>query len=121
MSSLIRSTWLRFLLPVAFVLLALAAGCGDDSEVIIQELNCNVEGFEGGRYVFTINTVNDAPNNCTLGLANQLIGEQFGPVDLPATAELPATLEIPGVPFVGTVPVNITTDGKIIGKTHSTG
>lgn len=114
MSSLIRSPWLRCILPAAIVLLALAAGCGDDSEVIVQELNCNVEGFEGGTYLFTINKVSDSPTNCTLGLGSNLIGEPFGPVDLPGTAELPAQRDIPGVPLVGTVPVNITTDGKTI-------
>ncbi len=109
MSSLNRSRWLRLLLPAAFVLLALSAGCGDDSEVIMQELNCDVEGFEGGTYLFTINKVD---NKCPLDLGNMLI--QFGPVDLPAATDLPVTLGIPNIPFIGTVTVNITTDGKII-------
>ena len=53
MNNMIRSKWLRSILLLTLVLSA--ANCGDDSEVIIQELNCPaLEGFAGGDYFFTV-------------------------------------------------------------------
>ena len=48
MNNMIRSTWLRSILLIA--LLLSASNCGDESEVIIEELDCDLEGFEGGNY-----------------------------------------------------------------------
>jgi len=45
MNNMIRSTWLRFTLLFALVLSA--ANCGDESEVIIEDLDCMIDGFEG--------------------------------------------------------------------------
>lgn len=112
MNNMIRSTWLRFILLFALVLSA--ANCGDESEVIIEELDCMIDGFEGGTYLFAVNSVRDG---CTPGLiAGQVVspGDLFGPVDLPGTAELPAQRDILNVPLVGRVPVNISTDGNFI-------
>ena len=112
MNNMIRSTWLRSILLFALVLSA--SNCGDESEVIIEELDCMVEGFGGGTYLFTVDSVRDNPEGCSFGQADSFVGEQFGPVDLPAAVDLPAQRTIEDVPLVGTVTVDITTDGQII-------
>jgi hypothetical protein len=113
MHNMIRSTWLRSILLFALVLSA--SNCGDESEVIILELNCPaLEGFEGGTYLFTVDRVTDNPGGCSFGQADPFVGEQFGPLDLPATVDLPAQRTIEDVPLVGTVTVDIRTDGQTI-------
>jgi len=112
MNNMIRSKWLRSILLLTLVLSA--ANCGDESEVIIEELDCELEGFEGGNFMFNINSVSDG---CTGGLLVGTVvspGDSFGPVALPGTDELPATIDILGVPLVGTVPVQISTEGQFI-------
>ena len=112
MSTMIRSTWLRSVLLFALVLSA--SNCGDESEVIIEELDCALEGFEGGTYIFSVNSVGDG---CTPGLiAGEVItpGDLFGPVALPGTAECPLKETSRTLPLVGTVPVNIFIEGDFI-------
>jgi|GEM_PF-3177844 len=119
MNNMIRSRWLRSILLFALVLSA--ANCGDESEVIIQELNCDLEGFEGGNYEMVINSVTDG---CTGGvIVGQYVqpGDRFGPVTLPPGDQLPPTIVIPNVPLVGTVEFQVSTDGNVIRISGSPG
>jgi hypothetical protein len=113
MHNMIRSTWLRFILLFALVLSA--SNCGDESEVIIEELDCMLEGFEGGTYIFAVNSVSDSPAGCSFGQADTFVGQLFGPVVLPGTDELPSPpTDIPGIPLVGTVEVIFSIDANAI-------
>ena len=101
MNNMIRSTWLRFILLFALVLSA--ANCGDESEVIIEELDCPaLEGFAGGQYLFTVD-VGGVVDGCARGFFNGLIDPgPYGPVTLPALADLPQDITMT-LPFVGVV------------------
>ncbi len=113
MSNMRRSTGLKFILLLALVLSA--ANCGDDSEIIIVDLSCPaLDGFQGGAFLFTVDSVSDDPQGCSFGQGDEFVGEQFGPIDLPGTEELPAQRVIEDVPLVGDVTVNVTTDGETI-------
>lgn len=119
MNNFIRSGWLRLTLFLALVLSA--ASCGDDSETIIQEINCDLEGFEGGNYELVIDSVSDG---CTGGvIAGQYVrpGDRFGPVDLPPGDQLPPTIVIQDVPLVGQVEFQVSTDGNVIRISGSPG
>lgn len=110
MRNLIGPSWLGVALLLA--LMGLAAGCGDDSEIITQELDCMLDGFEGGSYLFAVDSVTES---CPLGIANQFVGQQFGPVVLPATDQLPGPpTVIPDVPVIGDLEVVFSTDGQSI-------
>lgn len=92
-----------------------AANCGDESEVIIEELECQLEGFPGGNFTFSVTGVSDSPDNCSFGLADEFVGETFGPVAIPATEDLPSDpTEIGNVPIVGSIEVIFSTDGEAI-------
>ena len=113
MNNMIRSKWLRSILLLTLVLSA--ANCGDESEVIIEELDCVLDGFEGGTYTFAVNSISDNPDGCSLGQADSFVGQLFGPVVLPGTDELPSpATEIPGIPLVGAVEVIFSTNGDVI-------
>jgi hypothetical protein len=101
MNNMIRSKWLRFALLFALVLSA--ANCGDESEVIIQELDCPaLEGFAGGQYLFTVD-VGEIVDGCADGAFNDLIDPgPYGPITLPAAADLPQDITMT-LPFVGQV------------------
>jgi hypothetical protein len=101
MHNMIRSTWLRSILLFALVLSA--SNCGDESEVIIQELDCPaLEGFAGGDYFFTVD-VGGIADGCAGGFFNGLIAPgPYGPVTLPALADLPQDITMT-LPFVGEV------------------
>jgi len=118
MHNMIRSTWLRSILLFALVLSA--SNCGDESEIIIQELDCDLEGFEGGNYEFVIDNVSDG---CAGGLIGQYVqpGDRFGPVFLPPADQLPPTIVIPDVPLVGRVEFQVSTDGNVIRISGSPG
>ena len=112
MSSLIRYAWLSAVLVLALGFFA--SNCGDESEVIIEEMDCQLDGFEGGSYLFTVNDIRDS-ENCSMGLADGYIGQTFGPAVLPATDQLPSDpTDINNVPLVGTVPVVFSTNGQAI-------
>jgi len=109
MNNMIRSTWLRAIL--LFALLLSAANCGNESEVIIQELDCPaLEGFAGGQYLFTV-AVNEIVDGCAGGFFNGLIYQgPYGPVTLPAKADLPQDITIT-LPFVGEVTGRLSSNG----------
>ncbi len=110
MSNMLRSTWLKFILLFALVLFV--AQCGDESEVIIQELNCPaLEDFEGGDYSFTVN-VGGITDGCAGGLFNGLIDrDPYGPVTLPALTDLPDEDFTVTLPFVGEVTGRLSSSG----------
>jgi hypothetical protein len=101
MNNMIRSTWLRSILLFALVLSA--SNCGDESEIIIQELDCPaLEGFAGGQYSFTVD-VNEIVDGCAGGFFNDFFDPgPYGPVTLPPLADLPQDITIT-LPFVGVV------------------
>lgn len=112
MSNMIGSTGFRFILLFALVLFA--SNCGDESEIIIEELDCDLQGFQGGNYEFEINSVSDG---CTGGvIVGEFVkpGDQFGPVALPPVDQLPPTIVIPDVPLIGQVEFLISTSGDVI-------
>ncbi len=112
MNNMIRSTWLRAIL--LFALLASAASCGNESEVIIQELDCPaLEGFAGGQYFFTVD-VSEVVDGCAGGSFNGLIDPgPYGPVTLPAVADLPQDITMT-LPFVGVVTGRLSASGGAI-------
>jgi hypothetical protein len=100
---------------VCVAIALLAANCGDESEVIIEELDCQLEGFPGGNFTFSVTGVSDSPENCTFGLSDEIVGEIFGPVAIPATEDLPSDPTVIGsFPIVGSVEVIFSTDGEAI-------
>ena len=108
MSNMSRSIWLKFILLFALVLSA--ANCGDESEVIIEELDCLIDGFEGGDYFFTVD-VGGIADGCAGGLFNGLIDPgPYGPITLPASAELPQDVTMT-LPFVGEVTGTLSSSG----------
>jgi hypothetical protein len=90
----------RFLGILLFALALCVAQCGDDNEVVVEDLDCAVEDFLGGIFVFTIYSLDD---DCTVGAHIEpavIPGvSTFGPVDLPATQDLPATRDILFIPL----------------------
>jgi hypothetical protein len=112
MNNMIRSTWLRAIL--LFALLLSAANCGNESEVIIQELDCPaLEGFAGGQYLFTVD-VNEIVDGCANGFFIGLIDPgPYGPVTLPALADLPQDITMT-LPFVGDVTGRLSVSGGAI-------
>ena len=109
MSNMLRSTWLKFILLFALVLSA--ANCGDESEVIIEELDCLIDGFEGGDYFFTVD-VGGIADGCAGGLFNGLIDPgPYGPVTLPALTDLPDEDFTVTLPFVGEVTGRLSSSG----------
>ncbi len=106
---MIRSTWLRSILLFALVLSA--SNCGDESEIIIQELDCPaLEGFAGGQYFFTVD-VSEVVDGCAGGFFNGLIPPgSYGPVTLPAVADLPQDITIT-LPFVGEITGSLSASG----------
>ncbi len=112
MRELFRSPWAKIFVLLAFV--ALTAHCGSESDVIVEEVDCQLEGFEGGSYTFTVGDVQD---DCTVGeLIEDLIpdDEVFGPIQVPGVDELPMDVTIPSLPLVGTVEVHMAVVGNQI-------
>jgi hypothetical protein len=109
MNNMNGSKLLRFTLLFALVLSA--ANCGDESEVIILDLDCPaLEGFAGGQYLFTVD-VGEIVDGCADGAFNNLIDPgPYGPITLPATADLPQDVTIT-LPFVGVVTGTLSSDG----------
>ncbi len=118
MSNMIRSTGFQFILLFALVLSA--ASCGDESEVIIQDLNCDLDGFTGGNFIFTVDGVS---TTCPISteLLDQFVspGDQF-PVVLPAVEDLPPTIDIDFGPPIGAVTfaVEVQEDRLIVTSTQ---
>ena len=108
MSPVIRPTWLSFTLLLA--LTSFAASCGDDSEIITQELDCMVDGFEGGDYSFTV-SVAEINDECAGGIFNGLVDPgPYPTVALPATADLPQDITMT-FPYVGDVTGTLSSAG----------
>ncbi len=109
MNNMIRSTWLRSILLFALVLSA--SNCGDESEVIIEALDCPaLEGFEGGDYFFTVD-VGGIDDGCAGGSFNGLIPPgPYGPVTLPASSILPQDITMT-LPLVGEVTGTLSSAG----------
>ena len=111
MSSVIRSTWFKFLPILALALFTVQ--CGDDSEVIIQDHCPGLDGFEGGDYIFMVN-VGDIVDGCAQGAFNGLIDPgPYPAVTLPALADLPLDITI-DLPFVGPVTGGLSSDGNTL-------
>jgi hypothetical protein len=112
MHNTIRSTWLRSILLFALVLPA--SNCGDETEIIIEELECPaLEGFAGGVYFFTVD-VGGIADGCADGTFNDLIDQgPYGPVTLPASSTLPQDITIT-LPLVGDVTGTLYVDGGVM-------
>ncbi len=112
MSNMIRSAGLKLILLFALVLTA--ASCGDESEIIIQDLSCPaLDGFAGGIFWFTVN-VGGITDGCAEGAFNGLIDPgPYGPVTLPSEADLSQEITIE-LPFAGEVTGTLSSNGTFM-------
>jgi hypothetical protein len=103
MRNVTRSTWWIAILMCGVVFFN--ANCGDESETIT--LDCNLEGYEGGDYVFTVDSVG---TTCPISeeLLNDFVspGDQF-PVVLPDLEEVPPAIDIDFGPPINTLTFDI--------------
>ena len=111
MHKVMRSRWWKPLLLLSLVLFV--AQCGDESDVVMEDPECFVEGFEGGEYAFTVD-VDRIDDLCAAGFFNGYIDPgPWGPFPLPAVADPPQDITIT-LPFVGAVTGTVSWSGSTI-------
>ena len=111
MRKVMRSKWLKSLLLVALV--PFVAQCGDESEIVLEDPECFVEGFEGGDYAFTVD-VERIEDRCTGGLLNSyIVPGPWGPFLLPGEQDPPQDITVT-LPFVGQVTGTVSWNGAAL-------
>lgn len=112
MRNLFRSTGMIATVLTAVVFFA--SNCGDESEVIIVNLDCPaLDGFQGGNYSFSV-IVGEIADQCAGGIFNSLIDPgPYGPVALPEVVDLPQPITM-DLPFVGEVTGSLSSDGTAL-------
>jgi len=111
MRKVLQSTWLKPLLLLALFLFV--AQCGDESEIVLEDLECFVEGFEGGDYTFSVD-VEGIDDRCAAGIFNSyIVPGPWGPFPLPGETDPPQDITIT-LPFVGEVTGTVSWNGETI-------
>ena len=95
MNKTMRSRWWKPLLLLPLVLFA--AQCGDESEVVIEESDCQVDVLERGLYSFNLVNVE---HNCPIDVEDFISQQQIPDIELPAYDELPYVIQDLALPLI---------------------